>query len=160
MEIIRDVDFYNPYAEVPEVICYVVHIDSLQFKNHRIHVSPQNITHTGFMLNFASWGDSPIYELEAEWIAFSKNRKDIHALPEEAVMIPRPGKIVFPFAEKNFRNSPSCFVAFSLLDMFRGKNVRVKVSVQDVSKTFASISVDTWDDSENWTIGVTGMAIL
>ncbi len=162
MEIIRDVDFYNPYAEVPEVICYLVHIDSSQFKNHRMHVSPQNITRTGFEIHLDSWGDSQIYELEAEWIAFSKNRKDIHAFPEEAVMLPRPpaGKIVFPFPEKNFESPPSCFVVFSHLDIISGKNVRVKVSVQDVSKTFASISVDTWGDSENWSIRVTGVAIL
>jgi len=162
MKIIRDVDFYNPYAEVPEVIWYLVHIDSSQFKNHRMHVSPQNITPTGFEIHLDSWGLSQIYELDAEWIAFSKNRKDIHAFLEEAVMLPRPpaGKIVFPFPEKKFESPPSCFVVFSHLDVISGKNVRVKVSVQDLSKTFASISVDTWGDSENWTIGVTGVAIL
>lgn len=160
MEIIRDVDFYNPYAEVPEVICYLVHIDSSQSTNHRIDVNTQNITRTGFELKFASWADSQTYELEAEWIAFSKNRKDVHAFPQKAAMHPRPGNIVFRFPEKNFKSPPACFVAFSHLDIISGKNVRVKVLVQDVGKTFVSISVDTWGDSHNWSIGVTGVAIL
>jgi len=160
MEIIRDVEFYNPYAKVPEVICYLVHIDSLQRINHRMHVNPQNITRTGFELHFASWADSQIYELEAEWIAFSKDRKDIHAFPEKIVMHPRPANIVFQFPEKNFKSPPACFVTLSKLDIISGKDVRVKVLVQDVGKTFASISVDTWGNSQNWAVGVTGVAIL
>lgn len=161
MEIIRDVNFYNPYAEVPEVICYLVHIDSLQLTNHRMHVDPKNITRTGFELHFTSWGDSQIFELEAEWIAFSKDRMDIHAFPEEHVRDPRPrANIMFRFPEKKFERPPACFVALSHLDIISGKNVRVKVLVQDVGKAFASISIDTWGDSENYTIGVTGLAIL
>ncbi len=109
MAIIRDVDFYNPYAEIPEVVCYLVHIDSLQFKIHRMHVKPQNISRTGFELHFASWADSQTYELEAEWIAFSKDRKDIHALPEMVVVRPRPGNIVFRFPEKKIQKSTSVF---------------------------------------------------
>lgn len=75
-------------------------------------------------------------------------------------MHPRPGNIVFRFPEKNFKSPPACFVAFSHLDIISGTKVRVKALVQDVGKTFASISVDTWGDSHNWSIGVIGVAIL
>jgi len=160
MKIIRDVEFYNPYAEIPGVVCYLVHIDSLHFTNHRMHVIPHNITRTGFELHFASWGDSRIYELEAEWIAFSKDRKDMYAFPEKVVMHPRPGNIVFRFPEKNFKSPPACFVTLSKMDIISGRDVRVKITVHDVTKTFASVSVDTWDNSHNWAIGVTGMAVL
>ena len=158
--LIRDVKFYHPYPEVPEVICYLVHIDSSERRNHRMHVEPQNITPSGFELCFSTWGDSVIYELEAEWMAFRKDRDDIYTFPETMVLHQRPANIVFRFPEKRFRRPPACFLALSYLDIPSGQVVRVKVSVQDVSETFALISAESWEDSWYWQIGITGVAVL
>ena len=158
--LVRDVKFYHPYPEVPEVICYLVHIDSSERRNHRMHVEPQNITPSGFELCFSTWGDSIIHELEAEWLAFSKDRDDIYAFPETLVPHQRPAIIDFRFPEKRFRRPPACFLALSYLDIESGPAVRVDVSVGEVSETFARISAESWADSWYWSIGITGVAVL
>lgn len=113
MRIVRYVKFYNQYAEVPEVICYLVTIDSSELKNHRMHVESENITTSGFELHFISWADSIVYELEAEWLAFIKDRNNIYALPE--TIIGQNTMLRFPL--KNFERRPSCFLALSYLDI-------------------------------------------
>ena len=158
--LVRDVKFYHPYPEVPEVICYLVHIDSSNQRNHRMHVEPHNITPSGFELCFSTWADSIIYELEAEWVAFSKDRDDIYAFSETMFPHEQPANKVFRFPEKKFRRPPACFVALSYLDIQSGKNVRVSVSVQDISETFALISAESWDDSFCWLLDITGVTIL
>ena len=157
--LIREVKFYQPYQEVPEVICYLVHIDSSERRNHRMHVEPLNITPSGFELCFNTWADSIIFELEAEWVAFRKDRHDIYTFPE--TLVQHPGKsIPFSFPEKKFRHRPACFVALSYLDIGSGQVVRVKVSVKEVTENFAIIDAGTWADSSFWLIGFTGLAIL
>ena len=156
MRIIRDVSFYHKYEEAPSVICYLVSIDSSKDRNHRIQVEALSITRSGFELHFRSWADSIVYELEAEWVAFSKDRDDMYALPDTIV----GANTILRFPEKRFERPPACFLAFSYLDITSGRHVSIKVSVQDVNEAFTLIGFETWNDCHFWQIRVTGVAVL
>ncbi|KAI9713377.1 MAG: hypothetical protein M1812_006655 [Candelaria pacifica] len=156
MHIIRHVSFYHKYEEAPSVICYLVSIDSSKDRNHRMQVEALSTTKSGFELHFRSWADSIVYELEAEWVAFSKDKDDMYALPDTIV----GANTILRFPEKRFERPPACFLAFSYLDITSGQHVSIKVSVQDVNEAFALIGFETWNDCHFWQIRVTGVAVL
>lgn len=156
----RRVDFYTPYAEIPNVLCWLVHIESSEHQNHRMFVEPRNVTKHGFDLYFSSWGDSELFELEAEWMALSPHRSDIHVLPViEVASMNEEKKVEFEFPPGKFQQIPECFLALSYLDTQMG-DLRVKCSVDTVSKTKVSIRVCTWGGSFTYMVRFQGLAIL
>ncbi len=156
MRIVQYVRFYHPYAEVPDVICYLVSIDSSKHRNHRMDVGPQNVTASGFELHFVSWADSIIYELEAEWLACSKDRGNIHLIPDTIV----GADTILRFPQKKFDRPPALFLAVSCLDIQSGTAISFKVSVRDVNELYPTIGSETWNDTYLWQIRITGVAIL
>lgn len=100
--------------------------------------------------------DSIIHELEAEWLTCSKDRVNIHLIPDTIVgadTIPR-------FPEKKFDRPPALFLAVSCLDIQSGTTVSFKVSVRDINEMYATIGCETWNDTYLWQIRITGVAIV
>lgn len=94
-------------------------------------------------------------------MAFSSNRSDIHIFSETYVddLIGfQPLNLPFPL--NKFPRPPTCFLAFSYLDLDFEKAVRVGFQVTNVRETWASVRFYTWDDSFTRRVGLTGVAIL
>lgn len=156
----RHVEFYTPYTIIPKVLCWLVHIESSERQNHRMLVEPRDVTNHGFNLHFSTWADSEIYELEAEWMALSPKRSNIHVLPEIEVTNLNEAKTVeVEFPPNKFRRIPACFLALSYLDAAAG-HLRVECSVATVSETKVSIRVRTWGNSWIYMVRFQGLAIL
>lgn len=155
---IRHVRFYHLYEEIPEVVCWFVHLDSSHLANHRMEVFPENITRAGFDMHFQTWGDSSIWELGSEWMAFSKGRPDIFPIPHTTFKGATVKEILF--RDHTFQRPPSCFVALTKIDSLAGKNLRVSLKVMDVTEHSMRVQLHTWLDSHNFDAGFAGVAII
>ena len=154
----QHISYYYSYKEIPEVLCWLVHLDSSNEANHRIEVFVENVTRTGFDIHFQTWDDSSIWDLGAEWLAFSKGRPDIFAIPH-TIFNGSSTKDIH-FQSHNFQRPPSCFVALTKIDSLAGRGLRLSLKVTDIDKHSMRVSLHTWHDSHNFDAGFTGVAIV
>ncbi|KAH7187038.1 hypothetical protein DER44DRAFT_681093, partial [Fusarium oxysporum] len=155
----RHVQFYREYAAPPTLLCWFTHIESWNVRNHRLKVEPRNVTPRGFDLEFYTWEDSFFFELEAEWLAFSADRPDVHAKGQ--LMTPYENqKHTFEEALRpRFSHPASCFLALNYIDSDCTKNTRIDVSVTEATNDNIRVVARSWSDSKIYQIGFTLLAI-
>ncbi len=63
------VNFETPFTELPIISYGIAYADTEKTANERIYVSIQNITTTGFKVEYKTWADSGIYGCRINWQA-------------------------------------------------------------------------------------------
>jgi H-type lectin domain len=155
----RPVKFYRGYDTVPTVICWFTLIDSCGSKNHRLEVKASQVTNSGFSLDFQTWGDSHFFELEAEWLAFSADRRDVYSKGQNMTSYKAQSHTFNEQFDGRFQHAPSCFVALNYIDSDCTKNTRIDISSMKITKDGATIVAGSWSDSVIYQIGFTLLAI-
>lgn len=65
----RPVTFSEPFRSEPTVMVAPAMWDIDQASNQRADLTAQNITRTGFELQFKTWGDTRVARIRASWTA-------------------------------------------------------------------------------------------
>lgn len=156
----RHVSFYRAYDSVPTVACWLTHIDSHMSKNHRMKVEASNVSTEGFDLDFCTWSDSVVHELEAGWLAFSDKREGVYCFPNTMTNYKCPNQ-EFPldFPERHFKSPPSCFLALTYIDADCSRWTRIEVVAKNTTKDQTTVVARTWANSKTFRIGFTCIAI-
>jgi hypothetical protein len=156
----RRVSFYRSYDEAPTVICWLTHIDSCKTRNHRMKVEAVDVNEQGFVLEFTTWCDSSLFELEAGWLAFSDSGEHAYCLPRALTTYEQQHQeISINFAGHGFQRPPACFLALNYIDSDCGKNTRIDVSAENITQDDMTIVARTWGDSHIFQIGFTCLAL-
>lgn len=66
-ELRRVVEFGERYAVPPSVTVGLSMLDIDQATNHRVDISAEMITETGFVIVFRTWGDTRVARVRADW---------------------------------------------------------------------------------------------
>lgn len=66
------VTFRREFSDIPKVIVSINYLDSDKDENTRVWVQPTDITTSGFVLQFRTWSDSRVFDVEVDWIAFQQ----------------------------------------------------------------------------------------
>lgn len=64
------VAFKVPFSVTPEVTTAISSLDISNSHNARVTCSANNITPYGFSIRIETWGDSIVYDVGVEWIAY------------------------------------------------------------------------------------------
>lgn len=157
----RQVIFYRAYESIPTVACWLTHIDSSRSKNHRMKVEANDVTKGGFCLDFYTWSDSTIDELEAGWLAFSAEREDVYCVPNARTNYGQQSQ-EFPleFSGRRFQNPPSCFIALTYIDADCSKWTRIEVVSKNTTRDQMTVVARTWRNSRIFRVGFTCIAIV
>jgi hypothetical protein len=71
---LQHIDFQKPFTErqPPIVLVMLNGLDS-DDRNERVHVTAEDITNNGFVLRYATWGDTRLYAASVTWIAIPRS---------------------------------------------------------------------------------------
>jgi hypothetical protein len=75
-ELRRVIEFSERFLRVPSVTVGLSMLDMDQASNHRVDISAEMVTETGFVIVFRTWGDTRVARVRADWQALG-------ALPHE-----------------------------------------------------------------------------
>lgn len=65
----RDVSFATVFSEAPLVHLSLSMVDIDHGHNHRIDLSADGVTETGFQIVFRTWGDTKVARARVNWLA-------------------------------------------------------------------------------------------
>ena len=68
-ELRRVIEFSERYATPPAVTVSLSMLDIDQASNHRVDISAEQVTETGFVIVFRTWGDTRVARVRANWQA-------------------------------------------------------------------------------------------
>eukprot|EP01114_Cavostelium_apophysatum_P002560 TRINITY_DN1227_c0_g1_i1.p1 TRINITY_DN1227_c0_g1~~TRINITY_DN1227_c0_g1_i1.p1 ORF type:complete len:425 (+),score=107.88 TRINITY_DN1227_c0_g1_i1:59-1333(+) len=148
-------------------------LDVLTDADHRISTAPINVDQDGFDLQINTWEDTQVWSAAVSWIAYDKGfstragnmicsgtaslRKNLPGYGLHKGHGDRDFKYTIDFP-KAFTSPPNIFVAFSQLDVFNGKDTRVKVYTNNIKNGSFECVVGTWSDTHVWSTGITWIA--
>ncbi len=65
------VNFQVAFSTIPQVHLSISQIDTEYTRDFRIDVSAGAFKTTGFELYYCTWGDSILYQIDVDWLAYS-----------------------------------------------------------------------------------------
>ncbi|MDU8927282.1 H-type lectin domain-containing protein [Alisedimentitalea sp. MJ-SS2] len=75
-ERIKEIEFSEPFKEVPAVHVSLSLWDVDNATNMRAEVDAENVTETGFELVFRTWGDTKVARVRIGWMAIGPVKND------------------------------------------------------------------------------------
>ncbi|NBT32941.1 MAG: hypothetical protein EBT13_13855 [Rhodobacteraceae bacterium] len=75
-KVTEEIVFLSPFAAAPMVNVALCGIDASHEQNLRMTVQPKSITRKGFVVEFATWGDTRIARASVCWHAMGIERPD------------------------------------------------------------------------------------
>ena len=159
------VDFERPFSTPPKVVVFLNYMEFEKGHNWRVMTTATDIDVNGFTLDLKTWSDTSFNAAQAGWIAYPEDRGQIFSTSVNTTDVPpsnqRPaelwsGKIKLNTAE--FRKKPSVFIALNSLDIGCKSDLRVKVSVSNVTTTGLVWHIETWSDTVFNSAGATIIA--
>ncbi|SDW73814.1 H-type lectin domain-containing protein [Celeribacter indicus] len=75
-ELRRGVSFEAGFARPPVVQVSLSMLDIDQSTNHRVDISADKVTDSGFVIVFRTWGDTKIARARVDWTAFGPVRHE------------------------------------------------------------------------------------
>lgn len=161
------ITFPRPFAEPPEIICWLNRIDmaSGSDRNWRIRAYASTITPTSFTAHIDAWSDSVLHGAAMCWIAYParKTRVASGSFSTQDVRSwsnPKPkNSAVVKFKEGVFRKPPTVLVALNMLDMAGNADLRVAVDAEQVGPEGFRWRLDTQGDSTLYAAGASWIAL-
>ncbi|KAL8342348.1 hypothetical protein RB601_005013 [Gaeumannomyces tritici] len=114
----RRINFERPYHAPPKVVVWLNQLDMAHDKNWRVKATATGVDAKGFTLHLDTWSNTTLYAAKAAWIAWPT----------------RPAWPAASFPAGAFRDTPKVLIALNSLDIDCGKNLRLKLSANSVSK--------------------------
>ncbi|MEG3660585.1 H-type lectin domain-containing protein [Celeribacter halophilus] len=75
-ELRRVVEFDESFLKPPVVQVSLSMLDIDQSTNHRVDISAETVSESGFVIVFKTWGDTRIARARADWTAFGSVRHE------------------------------------------------------------------------------------
>lgn len=69
---LQEVNFLNPFESRPEVIVTLSMLDADSKTNVRLNVEATAISRDGFTVKITTWGDTKLFGVGGNWIAYAK----------------------------------------------------------------------------------------
>ncbi|KAK3944177.1 hypothetical protein QBC46DRAFT_375581 [Diplogelasinospora grovesii] len=170
MKTSRAIKFDRPFAAggaaaPPKVVIWLNVLDMQAGKNWRINATATDVTATGFTIHLDTWADTVLYVASAAWIAYpagkpgvtsgTYNTQDVR--PWDKPQLANSGRVNFPAGV--FQGTPKAvLLAFNSMDIDQGKNLRLRLSADSVSKDGFNWHADSWYDTILYSAGASYIA--
>lgn len=149
----RRINFAYPFVTPPKVISFISELDMGNDANFRAKTYVTDIDTNGFTIHLDTWGDTKLYSLEAQWVAYPEDRPNTFSTTFNTQDV-RPWQNpqletnkTINFGGLQFHHQPKVFVAFNELDIDKKANLRLRTYVDEVTTTGAKWHVDGWADT-------------
>lgn len=165
MQNTREVRFKRAYTAPPMVVVWLSLIDLGQGGAWRIKAFAADVTAVGFTMHIDTWGDSMLYDAVASWAAYPVDRPGVASgcfstLDTGSWAQPQLYNSAYePFGDGVFEKPPRIFVAINALDISRGDHMRLKVTVDNVSKAGMTWHLDSWEGTVLYSAGASYIAL-
>ncbi|KAF2149985.1 hypothetical protein K461DRAFT_281245 [Myriangium duriaei CBS 260.36] len=162
----RHVRFPRAFTAPPAVVCWLNRLDMQAGgeRNWRLKAYPTGVSKQGFTAHVDTWADTALEGAAMAWIAFPAGKSrvasgrfttgDVRSWNE-----PRERTGAWVKFEKEFERAPTVLAALDMLDAAGNADLRVKVTVEEVSTTGFKWGLDTWDDSTLYAAGASWIAL-
>ncbi|GAM90260.1 hypothetical protein ANO11243_083020 [Dothideomycetidae sp. 11243] len=162
----RHVRFPRSFAAPPAIVCWLNRLDmgAGGERNWRLRAYSSDVTKQGFTAHIDAWADTALAGGAMAWIAFPAGKAKVDSGRFATTDVrswsePRErttGKVSF---QTKFERPPTVLAALDMLDAAGNADLRVKVTVQDVTTSGFMWSLDTWDDSTLYAAGAGWIAL-
>lgn len=149
----QHVTFKRAYAAPPKVVVWLNLFDLSGAVDWRVRTFATNVTATGFELHIDSWAESKLMWTMASWIAYPTTRAGL-ASGEFGTRdfrtsgLPQLYNSAFePFPEGVFEHPPRVFLAINSLEIDHKRNMRLKVTADNVTAAGMTWHLDGWSDT-------------
>lgn len=149
----REITFKRPYQSPPKVVVWLNLFDMNANVNWRVKTFATDVTATGFNLHIDTWSDTKIMCTMASWIAYPAHRPGLASGSFSTRDIRSPGQPQLynsafePFPAGVFKKPPRVFLAINSLEIDHERNLRLKVSADNVSATGMTWHLNSWSDT-------------
>lgn len=75
-EMRRVIEFSETFSAPPAVTVGLSMLDIDKGSNHRVDISAELVSETGFVIVFRTWGDTRVARVRADWLAIGALRHD------------------------------------------------------------------------------------
>jgi hypothetical protein len=160
----RRIRFTRPYTEPPTVLVWLNSLDVGKDANCRIKAHASDISIDGFTVNIDSWAETSIYSGRVSFLTFSSGRSDICGGTYTTSDVrnwwdPRPENSAQISFSKRFEKPPRVYMALNSMDMQHGRNLRIRLSAENITTTGMTWHIDSWGDTQMYLGGATYVAI-
>jgi len=160
----RAISFAKPFAEPPQVVCWLKELDMDKNHNWRVKTYADNITKTGFTIHIETWGDSILYIGTTSWIAHPANRPNItsgsfNTMDVRAWNQPRDVTEGHVSYCKTFQKTPIVLAAYNHLDIDCNSNLRIKAFELGTKPNGFNWKIETWGGTTLYSAGLAYLSI-
>lgn len=150
-ETIRRITFARTYSAPPKVAVWLCGAHCVTDTHVKVWAS--DITSAGFTLHLDTRGSSKLYYAGAVWLAHSAGRTDVRSgmFGTQDASTRHDGKQkkggVVSWKSPQMARPPRVFVAFNMLDIARGRNVRIRTTTDQITETGMMWNIESWGDT-------------
>ncbi|KAK7685770.1 hypothetical protein QCA50_011116 [Cerrena zonata] len=154
----RKITFSRPYSAPPKVVVWLESGDTGAAQNCRILTKAVNVTSHSFTIHIDTWSDTNIWSGGASWFAYSAHREDIRSgtFSTNDIRVwnqPRVENSAHVSFGGNFVKTPHVFAALNLLDIEKGRNIRIKLRTTNITASGMTWHLDSWGDTIQYSAG-------
>ncbi|KAK3114567.1 hypothetical protein LTR53_006976 [Teratosphaeriaceae sp. CCFEE 6253] len=159
-------DFPQPFSEPVEVICWLNRLDMASGADHdyKVRAFADEITPEGFTAHLNTWDNGELHGAALCWIAFPKQKLHVDSGRFSTTDVrkrtdPRmKTKGVVKF-KRRFQVVPTVLAALSMIDAAGNADLRVNLSVSDVTRESFKWTLETFEDSTLYTAAASYIAL-
>lgn len=162
----RPIFFPHAFQEPPEVICWLNRLDLASGADfdYRIRAFADEITAESFLAHLNTWDSGRMQGAAMAWVAFPRGKKNVDCGTFSTTSVrkksdPRPrttGTVKF---RQIFQKVPTVLSALSSIDAAGNADLRVKVTIGDVTREGFRWTLETWDDSTLYAASASWIAL-
>lgn len=159
----QKITFKRAYPSGPKVVVWLNLFDMSKEVDWRVKTFATDVTATGFNLHIDTWSDTKLMWTMASWIAYPTDRPGLASGSFSTRDIRSPGRpqqynsAFEPYPSGVFEEPPRVFLALNSLEMDHTRNLRLKVTADNVTATGMTWHLDTWMDT---TLGSAGASYI
>ncbi|KAK0276339.1 hypothetical protein LTR35_010664 [Friedmanniomyces endolithicus] len=159
-------DFPQPFKEPVEVVCWLNRLDmtSGRDRDYKIRAFADEGDEEGFTAHLNTWDNGELHGAAMCWIAFPKLKPHVDSGRFTTTDVrkrtdPRPKTSSRVKFKQRFAVVPTVLTALSMLDTAGNADLRVRVSVSEVSREGFRWTLETWGDSTLYAAGASWIAL-
>lgn len=154
--------FPQSYSEPPKVLVMLKSFDMKKGFNYRIKAYTTDIKSDSFVIHIDSWDDTVLFSASASWIAYPADKASVlGGVVESKNPSPQSGITLserIDFAPGSRAKPPIIQVFLNMLDFDGSKALKIRASVDQVTKDGFNWAVDIGEDSLCYGAGLTYFA--
>jgi len=159
-------DFPQAFNEPVEVVCWLNRLDMASGRDHdyKVRAFADTITPEGFTAHLNTWDNGELHGAAMCWIAFPKRKLHVDSGRFSTTDVrkrtdPRPRTTAKVKFKQRFRVVPTVLAALSMIDAAGNADLRVNLSVSEVTREGFRWTLETWDDSTLYAAGASWIAL-